>query len=79
MTAPEFQSLLAELRRANSRLDTQGLELNVLRNELDIQFKRIASLQAELDLQAAHTRRGRRTSSMVGLTVNDNGNGQRGR
>jgi hypothetical protein len=79
MTAPEFQSILAELRRANSRLDTQGLELNVLRNELDIQFKRIASLQAELDLQAAHTRRGRRTSSMVGLTVNDNGNGQRGR
>ena len=79
MTAPEFQSILAELRRGNSRLDTQGLELNVLRNELDIQFKRIASLQAELDLQAAHTRRGRRTSSMVGLTVNDNGNGQRGR
>ncbi len=77
MTAPEFQSILAELRRTNSRLDTQGLELNVLRNELDIQFKRIASLQAELDLQAAHTRRGRRTSSMVGLTVNDNG--QRGR
>ena len=77
MMAPEFQSILAELRRTNSRLDTQGLELNVLRNELDIQFKRIASLQAELDLQAAHTRRGRRTSSMVGLTVNDNG--QRGR
>jgi hypothetical protein len=77
MTVPEFQSILAELRRTNSRLDTQGLELNVLRNELDIQFKRIASLQAELDLQAAHTRRGRRTSSMVGLTVNDNG--QRGR
>ena len=73
MMAPEFQSILAELRRTNSRLDTQGLELNVLRNELDIQFKRIASLQAELDLQAAHTRRGRRTSSMVGLTVNDNG------
>ena len=73
MTAPEFQSILAELRRTNSRLDTQGLELNVLRNELDIQFKRIASLQAELDLQAAHTRRGRRTSSIVGLTVNDNG------
>ena len=77
MTAPEFQSILAELRRTNLRLDTQGLELNVLRNELDIQFKRIASLQAELDLRAAHTRRGRRTSSMVGLTVNDNG--QRGR
>ena len=77
MMVPEFQSILAELRRTNSRLDTQGLELNVLRNELDIQFKRIASLQAELDLQAAHTRRGRRTSSMVGLTVNDNG--QRGR
>lgn len=77
MTAPEFQSILAELRRTNSRLDTQGLELNGLRHELDIQFKRIASLQAELDLQAAHTRRGRRTSSVVGLTVNDNG--QRGR
>jgi hypothetical protein len=77
MTPPEFQSILAELRRTNSRLDTQGLELNVLRNELDVQFKRIASLQAELDLQASHRRRGRRTSSMVGLTVNDNG--QRGR
>ena len=66
MTAAEFESALAELRRINSRLDSQGLELNVLRAELEIQFKRIASLQAELDVRAAHTRRARRTSSIGG-------------
>lgn len=77
MTAAEFESALAELRRINSRLDSQGLELNVLRAELEIQFKRIASLQAELDVRAAHTRRARRTSSLVGLVDNGNGQGSR--
>jgi uncharacterized coiled-coil protein SlyX len=38
------------LEQLMSRLNEQGLELTTLRAALAVQFKRIASMQAELDL-----------------------------
>ena len=57
MVTPESRAMLIELRLINSRVEAQGIELQILRTELGIQFKRIASLQAELDLRAAARRR----------------------
>jgi len=47
------------LEELMSRLDEQSLTLTALRASIDVQFKRIASRQAELDLlpQAARKRR----------------------
>ena len=42
--------IVSELRTLSSRIDEQRAELASLRVRLEIQFKRIAFLQAELDV-----------------------------
>jgi hypothetical protein len=50
MTTTQSEAILCELRALNDRLDLHALEMSNLRSFLDTQFKRIAQLQAELDL-----------------------------
>jgi hypothetical protein len=51
-------TVLTELRKTNLRLAQQGEEIASLRASADIQFKRMAQIQAELDaLPAARERR----------------------
>jgi hypothetical protein len=47
------------LEQLTARLDGMNLEIAWLRSTLDIQFKRIAALQAEVDLLPASRRRRR--------------------
>jgi hypothetical protein len=49
----ESPTLLNRLLQMSSRLDEQALEIGLLRNELDVQFKRIVELQAQLDVLPA--------------------------
>jgi hypothetical protein len=51
-------TMLTELRQMNAVLHEHGLEMASLRAALDVQFKRIAHIQAELDILP--TARGRR-------------------
>jgi len=52
------KSPLMTLEQLAVRLDAQSLEMAALRAALDVQFKRIAQMQAELDLlPLARTRR----------------------
>jgi len=53
----ETSTILSRLLQISSRLDEQALEITLLRHELDIQFRRIAALQAELDVLPAVQRR----------------------
>lgn len=64
MTSPESDILRRQLRQIDSRIDEQALEMTLLRTALDIQFKRIAEIQAELDLMA-HARRHRSTDPLL--------------
>jgi hypothetical protein len=58
-TVPTLQSLaiLTELRELKDLLELHGLEMQSLRAALATQFKRIAQMQAELDLQPAARKR----------------------
>jgi hypothetical protein len=47
------------LKKRTARLDGMNFEIAWLRSTLDIQFKRIAALQAEVDLLPASRRRRR--------------------
>ena len=59
MTAHESSAILRELAVLNAHVAGLALELAEMRTTLDIQFKRIATLQAEVDLlPAARRRRG---------------------
>jgi len=49
----------ADLKELQSRLQNQAQELSTLRTAIDIQFKRIAQIQGELDL-LPHARRRRK-------------------
>ncbi|HVH29884.1 MAG TPA: hypothetical protein VM818_24215 [Vicinamibacterales bacterium] len=52
-TAPELRARLQKTRRTNRRLraiiDEFRVEVRAIRGDLEIQFRRIAQLQAELD------------------------------
>jgi multidrug resistance efflux pump len=67
------------LEQLDARLQAQSLEMAALRAALDTQFKRIAQMQAELDL-LPHAR-SRRSLLMAGLShgPSHNGNGRRHR
>jgi hypothetical protein len=49
--------IFSRLHELSSRLDAQSLEIVTMRDELYVQFRRIAALQAELDILAAAKRR----------------------
>ena len=58
MRERESPDILRELAMLNAHVAGLALELAEVRNSLDIQFKRIAQLQAEMDLSPAGRRRG---------------------
>jgi hypothetical protein len=80
VTIPEAGTILRQLLQINGRLDEQALEMTVLRKELDVQFKRIADLQAQLDVLPA-ARKGRAAAltlvSPSRPSPNGNGTGSR--
>jgi uncharacterized small protein (DUF1192 family) len=57
MTSLESSAILRELAVLNAHVSGLALELAEVRTTLDIQFKRIAALQAEVDLLPAARRR----------------------
>jgi hypothetical protein len=60
--------IVAELRTLSTRIDEQRAEMASLRVKLEIQFKRIAYLQAELDVLPI-ARRQRRSRRLVLLST----------
>jgi hypothetical protein len=60
--------IVAELRALSSRIDEQRAEMSSLRVRLEIQFKRIACLQAELDVLPT-ARKERRTQRLLLLSA----------
>jgi hypothetical protein len=71
--------MVSTLKKLDAQLQEQALEVANLRSALDVQFKRIAQMQAELDKLA--TARARRTPisalshQMPARHNNGNGNG----
>jgi hypothetical protein len=57
VTALESSAILRELAVLNAHVAGLALELAEVRTTLDIQFKRIAALQAEVDLLPVARRR----------------------
>ena len=57
ITTPDSSAILKELAQLNARLAGLTFEMAGIRSTLDTQFKRIAELQAELDLLPAARRR----------------------
>ena len=60
--------IVAELRTLSTRIDEQRTEMASLRVKLEIQFKRIAYLQAELDVLPI-ARKQRRSRRLVLLST----------
>jgi hypothetical protein len=60
--------IVAELRALSTRIDQQRTEMSSLRVKLEIQFKRIACLQAELDVLPT-ARKQRRTQRLLLLSA----------
>ena len=75
MTAHESSAILRELAVLNAHVAGLALELAEVRNTLDIQFKRIAELQAEVDVLPAARRR-RQTMRAPAPVPAHNGNGR---
>ena len=77
MTTLEATDILKRLRELGERLDLHALEMSNLRAFLDTQFKRIADLQAELDvLPAARRRREALRREALAAPALSGGNGQ---
>ena len=67
------------LQQLATRLDEQALETATLRSALDLQFRRVAQMQAQLDaLPAARKRREARAAQVLRI-ASQNGNGHRPR
>jgi hypothetical protein len=66
------------LKQLDAKLQAQALEVANLRSALDVQFKRIAQMQAELDiLPTARTRRKTISALLQQLPAShNNGNGK---
>jgi hypothetical protein len=68
---------MTTLKQLDAKLQAQALEVANLRAALDVQFKRIAQMQAELDvLPMARARRKTISGLLKPLPTNHNGNGQ---
>jgi uncharacterized small protein (DUF1192 family) len=75
VTALESSAILRELAVLNAHVAGLALELAEVRSTLDIQFKRIAALQAEVDLLPAARRR-RQAERVPAPVPAHNGNGR---
>ena len=75
MTSLESSAILRELAVLNAHVAGLALELADVRTTLDIQFKRIAALQAEVDLLPPARRRRDAVRSPAPVPP-DNGNGR---
>ena len=69
---------MTTLKQLDAKLQAQALEVANLRAALDVQFKRIAAMQAELDvLPTARARRKTISALLKQLPANNNnGNGK---
>ena len=69
---------MTTLKQLDAKLQAQALEVANLRAALDVQFKRIAQMQAELDVMpTARTRRKTISALLQQLPANNNnGNGK---
>jgi hypothetical protein len=77
MTTPESSAILKELAELNARFAGLAFEMAGVRTTLEVQFKRIAELQAELDLlPAARRRREEMRTPTLPPTPGHNGNGR---
>jgi hypothetical protein len=79
MTTAESPTVLKMLQEINARLDEQAEEMTGLRKAFEIQFTRIAELQAELDVSPAGRRRRNEEIHLLSfpLLPPHNGNGRR--
>jgi hypothetical protein len=70
--------MVSTLKKLDARLQEQALEVATLRSALDVQFKRIAQMQAELDMLAAARSRRKPISAILHQLParNNNGNGK---
>jgi len=65
------------LTQLDAKLQAQALEVDNLRSDLAIQFKRIAQMQAELDVMpTARARRKTIRALLQQVPTNHNGNGK---
>ena len=71
MTTSDSAAILKELAAMNARLAGLTFEVAGLRSTLDIQFKRIAALQAELDMLPTARRRREATRMSLPPSAHD--------
>jgi hypothetical protein len=66
------------LKKLDIKLQAQAVEVANLRSALDVQFKRIAQMQAELDILATARARRKTLSTLLHQLParNNNGNGK---
>ena len=78
LMAKTFGDITAsQLRQLATRLHRQNTEIAILRMKLDLQFKRISQIQAELDvLPAARKRRQSLRVLTLSAPSSPNGNGR---
>ena len=70
--------MVSTLKKLDAQLQEQALEVASLRSALDVQFKRIAQMQAELDILAAARARRKTISTLLRQlpASSNNGNGK---
>jgi predicted DNA-binding ribbon-helix-helix protein len=70
--------MVSTLKKLDAQLQEQALEVANLRSALDVQFKRIAQMQAELDILAMARARRKPISALSHQMParNNNGNGK---
>jgi hypothetical protein len=66
---------VTKFQQLEARLQEQALEMANLRTALDVQFKRIAQLQAELDV-LPHARKRRSKLRALLIPASNNGHGR---
>jgi hypothetical protein len=69
-------TVLNEVRHLTIRLNEQAVELTALRAALEVQFTRIAHMQAELDVLPTARERRKTVRSLLRPPVPSNGNGR---
>ena len=67
--------MVTTLKQLEAQFQAQALEVAALRSALDVQFKRIAQMQAELDVLPTARERRKSTRAEV-QPPSDNGNGR---
>ena len=75
-TTLDSKAILTAIHEMNGRLDLLTLEMSNMSVFLDTQFKRIAALQAELDLLPAARERREELRRLIPSPASSGGNGQ---